>query len=121
MQFVKLWTCAECYFAIDREGVTELNAKGITTILTFAGFKIVDQNDYPEFKRRVKKLYGLRSKAIHRAEFGHVEKADLDELSHWIAWVIISMVALASRGYKTLKQIQEQTLRLDQISLGSGT
>lgn len=118
MQFVKLWTCAECFFAIDREQITELNAKGIATILAFAGFKIVETEDYTEFKRRVKLLYGLRSKAIHRAEFGHVEKTDLDELSHWVAWVVISMIALAERGYQTLRQVHEQTQRLDRLSSG---
>jgi hypothetical protein len=121
MQFVKLWTCAECFFAIDNEQITELNATGIATILAFAGFRIIETEAYPEFKRRVKRLYGLRSKAIHRAEFGHVERVDLDELSHWVAWVVISMIALAERGYQTLRQVHEQTQRLDQLSLGRKT
>jgi len=116
MQFVKLWTCAECFFAIDNEQITELNAKGITTILVFAGFGIVEAEDYSEFKRNVKRLYGLRSKAIHRAEFSHIDLKDLDELSHWAAWVVISMVALAEKGYTTLRQIHEQTQRLDRLS-----
>jgi len=118
MQFVKLWTCAECFFAIDRKQITELNAKGIATILAFAGFSIIDTADYSKFKRRVKQLYSLRSKSIHRAEFGHVDKTDLDELSHWVAWVVISMIALAERGYQTLRQVHEQTQRLDQLSSG---
>jgi hypothetical protein len=41
MQFVKLWACAECFFAIEKEEVTELNAKGIAAILAFAGFRVV--------------------------------------------------------------------------------
>jgi hypothetical protein len=41
MQFVKLWSCAECFFAIEKEEVTELNAKGIAAILAFAGFRVV--------------------------------------------------------------------------------
>ncbi len=118
MQFVKLWTCVECFFTIDREKITELNAAGISTILTFAGYGIVDPKDYPEFKRRVKKMYALRSKAVHRAEFGHVETKDLDDLSHWTAWIVISMVALAESGYKTLRQVHKQTSRLDKLSSG---
>lgn len=116
MQFIKLWTCMECFFAIDKEQVTELNARGIASILVFAGFSIVEVEDYSEFKRKVKRLYSLRSKAIHRAEFSHVDLKDLNELSHWVAWVVISMVALAERGYETLLQVHEQTQRLDQIS-----
>jgi Apea-like HEPN len=115
MQFVKLWSCAECFFAIDKE-VTDLNAKGIAAILTFAGFSIINVKDYPAFKRRIKNLYGLRSEAIHRASFGHIQTSDLDDLSYWIAWIIISMVSLSERGYRTLRQVQEQTSRLDQLS-----
>ena len=65
---------------------------------TFAGFRIIDLKDYPDFKRRIKNLYGLRSEAIHRASFGHIQTSDLDDLSHWIAWIIISHgLALTAR------------------------
>jgi hypothetical protein len=120
MQFVKLWSCAECFFAIDKEDVTELNAKGIAAILTFAGFRVVEVKEYPDFKRRVKALYDLRSKAVHRAQFGHIERSDLEDLSRWVAWIIISMVALSERGYKTLRQVKEQISRLDLLSSGAG-
>jgi hypothetical protein len=122
MQFIKLWSSAECFFSIEIQGateckkVTELNARGIASVLVFAGYQIVSPQEYPSFKRRVKHLYDLRSKAVHRAKFGHIETADLDDLSHWIAWVIISMIALSERGYETLGQIYEQTSRLDDIS-----
>ena len=116
MQFVKLWTCAECFFAIDTEGVTDLNTKGLAAILAFAGFKIIDVKEYPSFKRRVKGLYDLRSKALHRASFGHIQGKDLDDLSYWIAWIIICMVSLSERGFRTaLRQLHEQVARLDRI------
>jgi hypothetical protein len=116
MQFLKLWSCAECFFAISEEKITEANAKGIASILTFAGFRIIDPKEYPKFKRRLKKLYGLRSEAVHRAMFSHIEIADLDDLSYWIAWIIISMVSLSERGYTTLRQVNEQVARLDGLS-----
>jgi len=121
MQFVKLWTCAECFFAIDTEGVTDLNSKGLAAILAFAGFKIIDVKEYPSFKRRVKGLYDLRSKALHRASFGHIQSKDLDDLSYWIAWIIISMVSLSERGFRTLRQIHEQVARLDRISTATNS
>ena len=116
MRFIKLWTCVECFFAIEDAGITEANARGIAALLTFTGYGIVEPKNYLEFKRRLKSLYGLRSKAIHRAEFDLVENADLEEFSHWVAWMIISMVALAERGYGTLAAVKAQILRLDAIS-----
>jgi hypothetical protein len=116
MRFIKLWTCVECFFAIDDTDITEANARGIATLLTFVGYSIVEPKDYLKFKRRLKSLYGLRSKAIHRAEFDLVENADLEEFSHWVAWMIVSMVALAERGYRTLAAVKEQVLRLDAIT-----
>jgi hypothetical protein len=35
MQFIKLWSCVECFFAIDKEQITELNARGMAVMLTF--------------------------------------------------------------------------------------
>lgn len=112
MQFVKLWSCAECFFSIDQDHITEMNAKGITAVLTFAGFNVIKPEDYPEFKRQIKKLYQLRSKAIHRAEFGHIEAKVVDNFSYWVAWVIISMVALTERGYKTLREVKVEPPRV---------
>lgn len=116
MEFIRLWSCAECFFAIDEEGVTDDNARGFAAVLAFAGFRIVELQDYPGFKRRVKRLYDLRSKAIHRGFFGHIETSDLDDLSRWITWIIISMVSLSGRGYRTLRQVQRQTSRLDKLA-----
>lgn len=119
MQFVKLWTCMECFFSIDNQQITELNAAGISAILTFAGFGIINPKDYPEFRKRVKQMYDLRSKAVHRAEFGHIQTKDIDDLSNWVAWVVVSMVALTEIGYKTLRQVHEQVSRLDKVYVDS--
>ena len=122
MQFVKLWSCAECFFSVAKQGeteckdVTKLNARGIAAVLAFAGYQVISPQEYPSFKRRITQLYKSRSQALHRAKFGHIEAADLNDFSYWIAWVIISMVALSERGYETLGQVYEQTSRLDDIS-----
>jgi Apea-like HEPN len=119
MQFVKLWTCAECFFAIDPKGMTDLNVNGFAATLTFAGFNIIDVKDYLSFKRRLEGLYDLRSKALHRASFGDIQTKDLDDLSFWVAWLIISMVSLSERRYRTLRQLHEQISRLDRISIAT--
>lgn len=116
MRFIKLWTCVECFFAIDDTEITEANARGFATLLTFVGYGIIEPKDYLKFKRRLKSLYELRSRAIHRAEFDLVENADLEEFSHWVAWMIVSMIALAERGYGTLAAVKNQALRLDRIT-----
>lgn len=120
MQFVKLWTCAECFFAIGKEKITELNAMGIASILVFGGYRVIEVDNYMELKRKVKHFYDMRSRAIHRAEFTHVDLKDLNEFSYWIAWVVISIVALTEQGYKTLSQVHEQILRLDNINSSQG-
>jgi|ERR1700733_1801901 len=120
MQFVKLWTCAECFFAIDEQGVTELNAKGLAAILKSARLGIPEATNYANLKRRAKALYGLRSKALHRASFGHIQTADLDDLSYWIASVIVSMVLLSERGYQTLEQIRQLAEQIDQKGFATG-
>jgi hypothetical protein len=121
MRFIKLWSCAECFFSIDKTDITEANARGIAAILTFAGYRILEPKEYPEFKRRLKSLYDLRSRSIHCAEFGLVENSDLEDFSQWVAWLIISMAALAERGYKTLASVNKQALRLDSMGIQFST
>lgn len=121
MRFIKLWTCVECFFAIDDTEITQANARGIATLLTFVGYGIIEPKDYLRFKRRLKSLYELRSRAIHRAEFDLVENADLEEFSYWVAWMIVSMIALAERGYGTLAAVKSQAHRLDRITASTVT
>ena len=113
MQFVKLWSCLECFFTLGHEGITESNARGIASVLAYGGSRIVAPADYAATKRRVKELYGMRSKALHNARFEHIETADVDELARWVGWIIISMTALSERGYITLRQVGDQILHLD--------
>ena len=117
MRFVKLWSCAECFFAINEEEITEANARGIASVLTAAGYGVSKAEEYRKLKSRLKELYDLRSRAVHRAEFDGVELRDLQDLSRWMAWVIVSMTALSQRGYRTLVAVREQVIRLDSVLL----
>jgi hypothetical protein len=87
MCFIKLWSCVECFFAIADKDVTEANARGLATILTFAGYGLGKVEDYHRLKKRIKSLYNLRCRAIHRAKFDEVQLQDLEDLSQWIAWL----------------------------------
>ena len=112
MRFTKLWSCAESFFSLEKDRVTKLNVSGIASVLVFSGFQAVEVKDYRAVKKRLAALYDLRSRALHRAEYDEITAGDIDELSHWIAWVIISMVLFIERGYRTLVQIKEQCARL---------
>ena len=115
MQFTKLWVCAESFFSGDREKIVSSNVKGITAILLFAGFNVITPEQSRKTKKRIEDLYDLRSRALHQATFHEISNKDLCELSHWIAWVIISMVALSQKGYKTNRQVMEQVERLNHL------
>lgn len=118
MQFIKLWSCIECFFAIEDRQIKELNARGIATVLTFAGYRIISLDEYSQFKKRIEGLYDLRSRALHQGWYQHIGLLDLNNLSRWIAWLVISMVALADRGYTSLRAVYDQTERLDVLSRG---
>ena len=115
MKFVKLWSCAEAFFAIEKEGVADLNTTGLATVLTFGGFGIIAPADYARARKRIRDLYDHRSRALHRGTFGGIEPIDLNALSFWMAWLIISMASLCERGYSTFRQVREQTVRLDKL------
>jgi hypothetical protein len=113
--WVKLWSCVECFFTLGEEEITELNARGISSVLVFGGYSHEKYGDYEQLKKKIKKYYALRSKVVHRAEYTHIDQILLEELSFIVAWVIITMVSLLARGYTTLAQVQEQAKRLDEV------
>lgn len=117
--WLKLWSCLECFFTLGDDEITEKNARGISSILLYGGYLHDKYDDYDKVKKKIKNFYKLRSKIVHRAEFTHIDLILLEELSYISAWIIVSMVSLADRGYTTLSQVQEQIERLDKISTQS--
>lgn len=112
MRFVKYWSCVEAFFSLDKEALTQHIAIGTVAVLTFGEFEFLLADEYELNKKKVKKLYGYRSSAVHRAAHDHVSQADVDELSQWVSWLVISMVSLAGR-YKTLRGILQHSLEID--------
>lgn len=123
MKFIKLWTAIECFFSVNSHagtfkngGIAELNATGLSTILTFGPYRLVDHKKYSDFKKNIKKLYVLRSKAIHAGFHQHISDKDLNDLSYWTAYLVISLVALSKvGGYIKLNDIYAQSERLNNI------
>lgn len=113
--WIKLWSALECYFTLGNNEITEKNARGISAILVFGGFKHPEYGDYGLVKNKIKKYYKLRSKVVHHAEYLHIDNKDMKDMAFMAAWVVINMVALTTSGYTKLSQISEQAERLDNI------
>lgn len=115
MKFIKLWSCVECFFSISSKEITKANTRGMAVMLTIAGQEISEETDYGSLKRNIAKLYRLRSKALHRAQYDKISHTHINTMSRWTAWLIIWMVSLADSGYLHLKEIKKQISRLDKI------
>jgi len=79
MKFVKLWSCVESFFSVDEEQITLLNAIGLSAVMAYGGYAVTDVTYYKEFKKKVTRLYSLRSKALHRAYHGHIGWSELED------------------------------------------
>lgn len=118
-KWIKLWTCLECFFTLksDSDKITESNARGIASLLLFGGYNIDEFGDYSHLKSKIKQFYSSRSKIIHNADYAHIDGKSLRELSYMVAWVIIVVVSLLTKGYSTKPQIKEQADRFDKITI----
>ena len=113
MKLVKYWSCVEAFFSFENEQITHAVSAGLASILVSGGFQFVPSSEYNALKKRIIDLYKLRSGAVHRGSHQHTTDQDVAQFSQWIAWMIVSMVVLAERGYTTLMQVKAQTDRLD--------
>lgn len=113
MRLIKYWSCVEVFFSADDKDITQSVSRGLAAVLTFGGYKFVAKTEYVSFKKRVAKLYNLRSRAIHGAAYRHVSQRNIDDLSRWAAWMLLNMVSFVDRGYTKVHQIKATIDRLD--------
>lgn len=113
MKLVKYWSCVEAFFSFENEEITHAVSAGLASILVFGGFHFVPLSEYGTVKKQIADLYSLRSRAVHRGSHHHTTEQHVTQFSQWVAWMIITMVALVEAGYTTLKEVKEQTDRLD--------
>ncbi len=64
MQFVKYWSCLECFFTLEEQEITEALAIGVTAVLTHGHFPAMEKNDYKSNRGKVKALYAKRSNRL---------------------------------------------------------
>lgn len=121
MQFVKYWSCIETFFSIDDEEITRSVSVGVAAVLVFGGFEFAPREHYATVKKRVASLYGLRSRAVHRAARSHITESDVRELSRYAAQLLINAVSFVERGYQRPDEVKRHSRRLDeQVERGRG-
>ncbi|MCW5666229.1 MAG: hypothetical protein KIT35_20555 [Piscinibacter sp.] len=113
MQFVKYWSCIETFFSIDEEEITKSVSVGVSAVLVFGGYEFAPRSEYTALKKRIAKLYGQRSQAVHRASRHHVMASDVADLSRLTAQLLINMVSFVERGYKTPDAIKQHSMQID--------
>lgn len=113
MQFVKYWSCIETFFSIDEEEITKSVSIGVSAVLVFGGYEFAPRGEYTALKKRIAKLYGQRSQAVHRASRHHVMATDVADLSRLTAQLLINMVSFVERGYKTPDAIKQHSMQID--------
>lgn len=118
MKLIKYWSCVESFFTANNKDVTNSVSVGLATALVFGDFDFAPVSAYAELKQRIVKLYNLRSRALHGAMHQHVKSKDAADLSQWVAWMLINMVALIEKGYSQFEQLKEQCDRLDRQASG---
>lgn len=122
MQFVKYWSCIEAFFSTSDTNITKSLSVGVAAVLVFGGFEFVPRANYSNLKKRMSRLYALRSRAIHRASRGHITESDVSELSRYAAQLLINAVAFVEQGYREPDEIKRLSMRLDeQVERGRGS
>lgn len=98
MQFIKYWSCIECLVGSDSNAITESLALGLVALLTFGSFPRMEKNDWESNISTTKRLYKLRSRAVHKASYNHITEADVILMSKWAAGLILNVVYLSASG-----------------------
>lgn len=110
MKFLKLWSCIECFFSIDREEITSANSVGIATVL-----KTVDSisqhpnrkdTKYSDYERKAKKFYKLRSEITHSALYSHIQDGDVEDLAEWVINVVYIMIYFVEEKLTKLHEVK---------------
>lgn len=115
MKLIKYWSCVEVFFSLGKEDITKSVSAGLTSVLVYGSFRFIPQSEYASIKKRIKALYDLRSDAVHSAWYSHVSERDVSDLSQWVSWLLINMIAFVGAGYKTRAQVKDECNRLDQL------
>ena len=107
MRFLKFWSCAEVFFSAGQTNISESVSFGLAATVVYGDFRSPEPPEFQGLKKKLKNMYGLRSKATHRASYSHVSDKDVADLSQWIAWMLLGMVAFSYQGITTADEATE--------------
>lgn len=114
MQLVKYWSCIEAFFSLDQKDITRSLSVGVAAVLVFGGFSFARFDEYKDLKKRVARLYALRSRAVHRASVNHVTDRDVVELSRYASQLLWNAVSFVERGFRTPDEIKRHGEGVDE-------
>lgn len=112
LQLIKYWSCVEVFFALTEERISESVANGLSAILRYGPFKHPECPSFAAVKRQAKRLYSLRSRALHQGFYDACNNRDSARFSQLTAWMILSIAGLARRGYVTRADVAAESFRL---------
>jgi hypothetical protein len=111
MRFLKLWSCAEALFSTAHTDISESVSFGLAAIVVYGDFRSPVPPEFRGLKKKLKNMYGQRSKATHGAAYSHVSSGDVADLSQWIAWMLLGIVAFSCQGIATPDEAMENLRR----------
>jgi len=119
MQLIKYWSCIEAFFTLQNEQVTEAVSSGIAAVLVYGPYPHPMTPPFGELRKEAKRLYALRSKALHHGYHDACEESDSARLSQFVAWMLLNIWGLNERGYGRLKDLSDQCGRLAKLEPGT--
>lgn len=112
--FLKFWTAIECIFSYDKdEKVRQTLARGVSVILALAQF--IEVRDIEETRKEVLALYDERCSIVHGGVTRRIKASQLVAICKYAAWTILCIFSLYSPGWKTIKEIDKEIRRIDNV------
>jgi len=105
--FIKYWTVLEAPFSIYEDNITERIARGITNLFANNKSRIIAEDKKESTYKRIKQLYKLRSKILHRGMREVVTLNDLYDITTYSLRVILALLLQRRCDVITLKGLHE--------------
>lgn len=119
LQLAMLWTCIESLFVTGSDDILDAIIPGLlaVTVSTMPReFWPGDGASVPELQKVFKRQYASRSRTYHHGRRGHVSQSDVQQFSHVVCNVIVSVAQLCSRGMRTTFELSNW---IDTVLAGS--